>query len=82
VATVPAARVQILLTVLAVAAVTPLSSVVRLSLLQLSSAALETVAAVAPAPAARDPRVLTVQAAAAVTQQSNAVLPNAQLVLG
>jgi len=79
---VPAARALILLTVLAVAAVTPLSSVVRLSVLQLSSAALEIVAAVALAPVAREPRVLTVQAVAAVIQQSIAVLQNAQLVLG
>jgi len=78
---VPAARALILLTVLAVAAVTPLSSVVRLSVLQLSSAALEIVAAAVLTPVARKPRVLTAQAAAAVTQQSNAVLPNAQLVL-
>jgi len=82
VAMAPAARVLILLTVLAVAAVTPLSSVVSLSVLQLSSAALEIVAAAAMTPAARGSRMLTVQAAAAVTQQSNAVLPNAQLVLG
>jgi len=79
---VPAARAPILLTVLAVAAVTPLSSVVRLSVLQLSSAALEIVAAVALAPVAREPRVLTVQAVAAAIQQSIAVLQNAQLVLG
>jgi len=79
---VPAARALILLTVLAVAAVTPLSSVVRLSVLQLSSAALEIVAAVALAPVARALILLTVQAAAAAIRLSNAVLQNAQLVLG
>jgi len=43
---------------------------------------LEIVVAVAMAPVARVPILLNVQAAAAVIRLSNAVLPNAQLVLG